>query len=281
MLFFRIFQHLLPRSSAWSLTIDRYLRKFFLGLSEQPALTKTFIDQVYLDLFPETTRELNEWERQFGLPLTDVSLGDAHPDVVSGRLLLDAEWKATGGQSPSYIQGVLRAAGFDVYVHEWWASGPPYVARDPRDYTDQPLIGSYQCTGFDGGGLPLPTQPQCTGKFNIDGDPIAGPQCNRWLANEIHYLVNLDLTRRAPPPVPDDPAKWPYFMYVGGAVFGTNATVDITRRAEFERLLLKLRPTHNWIVTLVNYTAVGLFVTEDGADFFSTEDGSDLFIAES
>jgi hypothetical protein len=275
-LFLRIFSHLLPRGQTFSLTIDRYLRKFFLGLSEQPALTKTFIDEVYLDLFPETTRELNEWERQFGLPLTNTEDIAA---VETGRLLLAAEWKATGGQSPSYLQGVLQAAGFDVYIHEWWSSGPPYVARDPRDYTDQPLIGTWQCTGFDGGGLPLPTQPQCTGYDLVSGTPLATqPQCNRWLANEVHYLVNLDLTRRAPPPIPDDPTKFPYFMYVGGETFGTNATVDITRRAEFERLLLKLRPTHNWIVTLIDYEAVGGITTEDG-DTIITE-GGDTFAAE-
>jgi len=268
-LFFRIISHLLPSGAAFSVTVNKTLRRFFLGLSEQPAETKEFIDLVYLDLFPETTRELNEWERQFGLPLTDMT---SDPAVVNGRLLLSAEWKATGGQSPSYLQGVLQAAGFDVFVHEWWSSGPPYVARDPRDYTDNPLIGSWQCTGFDGGGLPLPTQPQCSAL-------ASQPQCNRWLANDTHYLVNLDLTRRAPPPVPDDPAKWPYFVYVGGETFPDFATVDITRRAEFERLLLKLRPTHNWIVTLIDYESVGRFITEGGS-FFITEDGS-YFIAES
>jgi hypothetical protein len=270
-LFFRQIKHLLPSGAAWSLTVNKTLRRFFLGLSEQPAATKTFVDNVYLDLFPETTRELNEWERQFGLALTDTSGGDADPEVINGRLLLAAEWRATGGQSPSYIQGVLQAAGFDVYVHEWWSSGPPYVARDPRDYTDQPLIGSWQCTGYDGGALPLPTQPQCSAF-------ASQPQCNRWLANETHYLVNLDLTRRAPPPVPDDPDTWPYFMYVGGETFGANADVDITRRSEFERLLLKLRPTHNWIVTLVDYVAVGGLTTEDG-DSIITED-DDLIAAE-
>lgn len=274
-LFFRAIRHLLPTGAAWQVTVDKHLRRFFLGLSEQPAETKTFIDNVYLDLFPETTRELNEWERQFGLALTDTSGGDLDPEVINGRLLLAAEWRATGGQSPSYIQGVLQAAGFDVYIHEWWSSGPPYVARDPRDYTDNPLIGSWQCTGFDGGGLPLPTQPQCTG-YDVNGTPLATqPQCNRWLANETHYLVNLDLTRRAPPPVPDDPTKWPYFMYVGGENFPDHAVVDITRRAEFERLLLKLRPTHNWIVTLIDYEAIGGITTESGV-FIITEDGDTI-----
>jgi hypothetical protein len=268
-LFLRIYKHLLPTGQAWSITVSKTLRRFFEGLSDQPATTKEFIDNVYLDLFPETTRELNEWERQFGLPLTDTSGGDSDPAVIAARLALAAEWRAAGGQSPSYIQGVLQTAGFDVYVHEWWSSGPPYVARDPRDYTVQPLIGLYQCTGEPLAPL-LPSQPECSSL-------ASQPQCNNFLANETHYLVNLDLTLRAPPPVPDDPTKWPYFIYVGGETFGTNASVDIARRAEFERLLLKLRPLQNWIVLLVDYEATfGSFIITEGGDPIITESTDNL-----
>src|SRR5689334_18526975 len=187
---------------------------------------------------------------------------DTPAEVTAGRLALAAEWAATGGQSPSYIQGVLQAAGFDVYVHEWWSSGPPYVARDPRDYTEQPLIGSFQCTG-DG----LPSQPQCSAF-------ASQPQCNGWLANEISYLVNNDLTRRAPPAIPDDPDFWPYFFYIGAESFPEIAVVDSNRRAEFERLVLKLRPTHLWVVLRITYTdpdEESLLLTEDG-EFITTED---------
>jgi hypothetical protein len=262
--FFRTFQHLLPTGQAWRAVIDSTLRKFFLGLSEQPALTKAYVDNVYLDLFPETTRELNEWERQFGLSLTDMSTPAA---VVAGRLALAAEWRATGGQSPSYIQGVLRAAGFDVYVYDWWSSGPPYVARDPRTYTEVALVGIYQCTG-DG----LPTQPQCSAL-------PTQPQCNDWLANEVYYLVNKDLTRRAPPPVPDDPDTFPYWFYIAGATFPTHAVVDITRRAEFERLVLKLRPLHLWGGVLVDFEAIaGSYLLTEGGDFLTTESGDRLIV---
>jgi hypothetical protein len=263
-LFFRIFQHLLPRGAAWKVTIAKTLRSFFLGLSEQPAVAKGYIDDVYFDLFPATTRELNEWEKQFGLELTDMT---SAPAVVAGRLALAAEWAATGGQSPSYIQGVLQTAGFDVYVHDWWSSGPPYVARDPRDYTDLPLIGLYQCTGD---AFRYTSQPQCSGL-------PTQPQCNAFLANDPHYLVNKDLTRRAPPPVPDDDTKWPYFLYVGGETFPDHAIVDITRRAEFERLILKLRPLELWIVTLIDYQPVdGAFLTTRSGLRITTRSGDRL-----
>lgn len=270
MLAFRILQHLLPRGEAWKTTIEKTLRRFFLGLSAQPEETRDFIDKVYLDLFPATARSvddpdpaeasgaLEEWESQFGLYPADLA------DVAARRQALDAAWKAQGGQSPDYLQGILRAAGFDVYVHDWWSAGPPYVARDPRSYVNQPRLGTWRCQD-----LPTTaTKPTCSA-FS------SRPRCNRFLVNDPHYLVNLDLTRRAPPPVPDDPSKWPYFMYVGGASFPSHAFVPATRRDEFERLLLKLRPTHLWIVTLVDYE--GDLLTEDGTALL-TEDGTPIAI---
>lgn len=264
MLFLRVFQHLLPDAEAWRITVAKQLRQFFEGLAGAPTDAVQFVDEVYGDIFPRTTRELNEWERQFGLTLTDMT---SDPAVTAGRLALAAEWAALGGQSPSYIQGVLQTAGFPLYVHEWWSSGPPYVARDPRGYIDQPLIGLYQCTG-DG----EPSQPQCS-------DLPTQPQCNGFLANDTHYLVNLDLTRRPPPRVPDDPDTWPYFMYVGGETFPDVAIVPVSRRAELERLLLKLRPTQNWIVELIVWESELMQLATEADAPITTEAGDGIAVA--
>ncbi len=252
-LFFRAFQHLLPDALAWrirrgvtgwtigdgSLIGDpglliggavggRDIDKFFNGLADFLSQPRDFIDEVYRDLFAASTRELDEWELQFGLTRA-VQEADRRANV-------DAAWKSRGGQSPRYLQDVVRAAGFDVYIHDWWSSGPaPYVAHDPRIYTNVPTFGTVQC------GEPLA----------LCGDPDA--LCDIFLANEPGYLVNSNLTPYAPPPVPSDPDTWPFFIYWGGATFGVVADVDLARRQEFERLLLKLCPAHCWIVTLVNY----------------------------
>jgi len=246
-LFLRIFEHLLPRSPVWKLSGSKAITKFFAGLAavfDDPLPEKSpkaFVDAVWLDAFPATARTpgaLEEWEHEFGLvPAASES---------ARRLNLAAEWKSTGGQSPSYIQSVLQTAGFDVYVHDWWSSGPPYVARDPRSYTTRPLIGTVQCTP----NALLSIQPQCTA-YGLSNAPQS--QCNAFLANDTHYLVNKDLTRRPPPPIPDDPAYWPYFLYIAAASFPTHAIVPPSRRAELERLVLKLRPTHLWVVMLVDY----------------------------
>jgi hypothetical protein len=238
------------------------LWRYVKGLAEgAPAAARAFVDSVWAEAFPATTTHLEDWERQFGL--------DHNGTDTTRRLRLAAEWAAGGGQSPSYIQGVLQTAGFDVYVHEWWSAyadtdsdGIPdtYVARDPRDYTTNPRVGTYQCVPFSH----LAQQPQCTG-YALDGEgnpivPLSGqPQCNAFLANETRYLVNKDLTQRAPPPVPDDPARWPYFLYFASETFPVPANVPPERRNEFERLLLKLCPAQQWIVLVVIYGDGGTF----------------------
>lgn len=255
-LFFRVFKHLLPRSEAWKVTINKTLRRFFEGLAGgAPTEARVFVDRVYEDVFPETTRELEAWEKQFGL--------EPNTDEATRRIALAAEWAATGGQSKAYLQGILQTAGFDVWLHEWWASGPPYVARDPRDYTDQPLIGTFQCSTFS-------NQPQC-----MHPQSAGQPQCNRFLANDPHYIVNKTLVPFAPPPVPDDPTFWPFFIYVGAKTFPDLAQIQPERRNELERLLLKLRPSQQWLVLLINSD----FYLTRVADVAPDVDPTDAFVA--
>jgi hypothetical protein len=228
-MFFRPLQHLLPDAAAWRTTTQKTLRRYLEGLAAGHEDARTFIDAVYEDLAPETTRELAKWETQFGL--------SARGDETERRQQLAAAWRAQGGQSPRYLQDVVQAAGFDLYIHEWWEPGTtPRVRRDPRDYTEQPRVGTTQSGE---------AQAQC-------GEPDA--VCNRWLVNEVRYLVNKNLTRVAPPPVPSDPARWPYFLYWSGETFPEPASIPASRRDELERLLLKICPAHLWLVVIAEYT---------------------------
>jgi hypothetical protein len=245
-IFLRVFQHLLPRSPIWRLSFNKMLQKLFAGLAAgAPDAVRTYADLVFLDAFPATTRQLSMWRTQFGI--------EASADDDADRLQLDTAWKSQGGQDPNYLQTILQGAGFPLYVHEWWSSGPPYIARDPRTYTHHPLLGTFQCSPLSFGA----SQPACT-HLGIGG----APACDNFLGNDPGYLVNEDLTRRPPPAVPDDPLTWPYFFYLGGAAFPDRVSVPASRRAELERLVLKLRPTHQWVVMLVDYDPA--IVLDDG-----------------
>lgn len=251
MLFFRQLQHLLPTGKAWRVVIDKLLRRFFLGLAGFHEYVRDYIDMVYEDRLPESTREIAGWEKQFGIY--------AAPTIPARRQQIDAAWKATGGQSKHYLQTVLQAAGFDVFVYDafHYPLGTRAV-RDPTPYTAIPLVGTTQCGR---------NTSRCGGR---------SARCNSFLANEIGYLWNDRLANVAPPPIPSNTAYWPLLAYVGGEPFGTLASVPSARRKEFERLIYKHFPTHLWVVTLVSYSDGGGVGGGGGGDLLNDQ-GEQLF----
>lgn len=295
MQFIRVFQHLLPRSPAWRLSFSKTLQKFFDGLTGLPTDVKMYADEVWLDAFPATTRQMPKWLGQFGL--------EHGADEAADVQQLTAAWRAQGGQDPHYLQSTLQDAGFPVYIHEWWADTEPFTSvecgeplaqcgepkalassrsykrfvRDPRDYVNEVLAGTFQCSAE-------PDAPECSALSDQ-------PQCNRIMVNDPGYLVNSDLSHNAPPAIPDDtlsigrpspryahdwyPYTWAYFFYVGAATFPDRVTVPASRRAELERLVLKLRPTHQWVVMLVDYSDAGIVTLDDGTPV-TLDDGTPL-----
>ena len=259
-MFLRIFQHLLPNAKAWRLTVDKQLRQFFDGLTGLGSDIRTFIDLVWLDIFPSTTRELDAWEAQWGLPNT-LTTEQARRDR------LDATWKALGGQDPRYIEDTLRGAGFDVYIHEWWADMVPTV-RNPLTYLNdgsQPLQYIANCgtqkanCGHSDANCGATNQPRGYPLVNkivvaLIGNITAGAQVAN--CGAVQANCNAEITDYRPKQyiVPNDSTKWPYFLYIGGQTFPDIATVPSSRRNEFETLCLKIGPTQQWLGILVEYS---------------------------
>lgn len=240
MSFLNLFKHLLPRAKAWSITKKKKLRDFFDGLTGTPDDVRSFYDDIFLDIFPETTREIEYWENQFGITPSPCN------STSQRRQALISAWKAQGGQSPRYIQDTLQNSGFDVYIHEWWEPGT------------EPPLGSHSCAtprdpGFwvNSGGTLLVNKilvitpdyiPLCGEAEAECGEPNAG--CGNYF-DFINSYVEYT--------VPTDQSKWPYFFYLGGATFGTFADIPLCKKEEFERFVLKIKPTQTWVVLLVNY----------------------------
>ena len=271
MTFLRIFKHLLPNAKAWRITVDKRLRQFFEGLAGTGDAVKTFFDSVWLDIFPDTTREITAWEKQFGLRDTGITEQER-------RDRLTATWRALGGQDPRYIQDTLQANGFDVYVHEWWEPGSEpapgvkqcVTPRNPilylrREFTNvaslvecgEPLAQCGEVFAEAGNGTEPSGYPLVNKVFQTVPDviPVCGGEaveCGEPSALCGNFLVFRDMLKNYI--VPNDPTKWPYFLYIGGEVFGDQATVDPKRRDEFEALCLKICPTQQWLGILVDYT---------------------------
>lgn len=256
---FYTLKHLLPRTTPLNLTAARKFRQFFEALAEAYTDVREFIDLVWLDMFPEHTRELTAWEQAFGLQRLDLTTEER-------RERLAGLWTAQGGQDPKYIQDTLQAAGFDVYVHEWWetpAASPP-VCRNPYTAMGGELFGANdpemeagEPQAEAGNGAPLTGGYWLVNKLYTASAPImalAGEtwmECGEPLAEAGQFFdVNYD---RVEYETPQDPDEWPYIWYVGAATWPNTAVVAESRMEEFEDLLLKISPQHLWIGVLVDY----------------------------
>lgn len=242
----------LPRSRAFSLIIDKTLRRFFGGLT-YPQDFRDEADRTYNQLNPQITDSLAEWEAQFYLKDTGLTEQER-------RDRLDATWKMTGGQSPAYLQSVLRGFGFDVYVHDWW-----------MDEEEQLLVmGSnvafmgdeFSRMGQVFTNFPSPWDP------NLILVPPYYPLVNKTssiifsqvtMGSEVAFMGDSfmgDITEQEMDPIyplPSDPNKWRYFYYIAGVTMPNQATVPLSRKDEFEELILSIFPAHLWGGIIVEY----------------------------
>lgn len=270
MTFLRIFKHLLPNARAWRITVDKKLRQFFDGLTGLGSDARQFFDEVWLDTFPETTRELSAWETQFGLRGTGLS-------DQGRRDRLAAAWKALGGQDPRYIQDTLQANGFDVFIHEWWVPGTepaPGVKQcvTPRNpftvLRNDNIVSGLTMTC----GNPAATCGNPAATCGSSSEPVGYPLVNKILRSVSKYKAtcgnpavtcgnpevtcgNFEIFHEVEKrySIPLDPLKWPYFLYIGGEVFGTSAQINTQRKNEFEALCLKICPAQQWLGIIVEY----------------------------
>jgi hypothetical protein len=256
--FFKIIKLLTPKGN-FKLYIEKKLSDFFKALTCIADDFRNYIHQIFLDIFPNTTRQLTEWRDEFGLVVFP-------PDESQQRETLDGEWKATGGQGKDYIQQILRNAGFDVYVHE---NIPPV---DPDIFLNS--IPIMVCGGFNAyagrddafagktGGELLVNGPIYTNEINISS--VAGHihmNCGHIEAC-CRYFDSMKLIEKTYL-IPDDPDYWGFFFFIGGIATRNidneletiqNAIIPPERKEEFKRLVLKLKPAQTWVGLIVSYS---------------------------
>lgn len=234
--FFKVLQHLWPISRAFDTTKqDKQFTELNQGLAILGDESKTFTDDVYQDLFPQTTRELDMWETQWNLPFNSTLTEQGRRDRLANA------WSSLGGQSPKYIQDTIQGAGFtNVFIHEWWdlAQLPLAVAHDPNVILagDEDLLVNI---------ITFTQKDFITGANEIimeAGEPeaLAG-NYTQFLFTEIEYQI------------PTNPELYPYFLYFGDATFPNRTTVPADREAEFKELLLKICPAQQWLGLLIDY----------------------------
>lgn len=269
---FKIIQHLLPKSIAWNITHDTNLRRFIEGLANAFQDFRDFFDGVWNEIHPDTTTQLDAWENQFGLSNTVT-------DTQERRDRLNAVWQALGGQSPKYIQDTLQAAGFNVYVHEWWTPGSEpaldiiasATPRDPFLYLND-QVTPLRYLSLDGA-----ADMQDGDSAAMDGStfqPSGYPLVNKIYVYDPDYvtdgytrmmdgaaeamdggiIANGETYNLKQYAIPSDTDTHSYILYIGGQTFPNHAIVPFARKNEFETLCLKICPTQQWLGMLIDYS---------------------------
>lgn len=293
MIFFRMFQHLLPRARAWSITAKKALRTFFESLTVLGDDFKKFADTyIFDDYLAKRTNLVDEWLKEFNIHLFSTLPEEQKRDI------LIAKWKEKGNLSPNYIQTTLRNSGFDVYVYDWWLPGYTILCGEPLARCGEPLAQCGQTSEDIHYGIPRVKKPldyirrcylakgsfipQCGELLTQCGEPqalfgnteekIGYPLVNKIRITSENYtaLCGIPVVQCGEPLaqagefdgytetyrdycVPLTEFYWRFFAYVGGKPFGTLAEVPAVRREEFEALCLKLFPTHLWLGIIVKY----------------------------
>jgi hypothetical protein len=257
--FFKVIKLLAPKSRAFWMFVEKKLTNFFSGFTAVPDDFREYLHQIWFDVFPSTTRELEKWGEQFGVQF--------FPQNESDQIMvIDTEWKSKGGQSAYYIQAQLQNAGFNVQVHE---NNPPVdpdiflssnfvmVAGGPNAYAGR----SDAYAGRTGGELLVngPILTNVPSYLSIAGNP------NCCCGNAIAYCGYFQKMNTYDKiySITDDPTYWPFFFFIGGDATRDpvtneltnieNANVPFNREKEFKNLILKLKPSQTWVGLLNSY----------------------------
>ena len=257
--FFKVFKLLFPYSNAFSLFVDKRLTQFIKGLSALPQNLKEYIQNIYLDLFPSTTRKLDKWNNAFGVGFPAKTEADQRTD-------LDAIWKSQGGQGADYIQEVLNNAGFDVQVHE---NNPP---ADPDLFLNNiPVMVAGGITAYAGNDLAF--AGKTGGDLLVNGSIVTNIPLYLSVCGAVNMSCGNDEAKAGffekfgtiekIYQITNDADLWGAFFFIGGDATRNAVThkletinnfdIQIERKAEFIRLILKLKPVQTWAGLMINY----------------------------
>jgi hypothetical protein len=258
--YFNLFKYLFPKSKNFNLFIQKNITKFVEGLTAIPDDFRSYIDNIYFDLLPDTTRSIELWESQFGI--TGKKNG-----LTSRRLAVANRWSMKGGQSAKYLETSLRNAGFDVYVHE---NNPPV---DPATFLIGDFIMVARGDNAYAGRSDAYAGKTTEGSLLVNGFISVATDERLYLANAGNgtyagnqtavaaYFTNFFIQDKQYI-VPTNPDEFPFVFFIGGLATrnGNNelisiakAEVEESRKDEFLKMILTIKPAQSWAGLIIEY----------------------------
>ena len=204
-----------------------------LSLSEQQAYDDavSILDSALPDNDNFTSQDATDWERRLGL-ITNLSVSLADRKLAIARKM-NHPGEFAARQHFLYIQTQIRAAGFNVFLHENIFDPYPYGDPETRTLFDVVSLGGgaflAEHGNFEHGEFEH-------GQIGEDGVTLIVNH----IEEEKDIIFNIGANLRST-------------FFVGGEDIGTFATVDEDRKDEFRQLILRLKPTREVGYLLINY----------------------------
>lgn len=260
-------KRLFPTGRAFRIPHSSWSEKMHKGLIESEARAYndaiSTLDSAIPDNGNFTEEDATDWERRLGLitntmvPLEDRKLAILrkinHPGTIKAR------------QHYLYLQGQLRAAGFDVYVYEnrFPDGSGGYITKTPiQVYVD--LAGEHGQLGANQlGDFQLGTSADVAEDVLLELITDPNTQLNRFQLGDQQLSSGVTLEYKFKVANHIDEAQDLLFktygthlkhtFFISGNPLGSFANVDINRKNEFRQLILKTKPTHSVAFLFINF----------------------------
>ena len=229
MKFFDAIKLLFPRARAFELFVNNTKRKIMKAFSVLPEDIRHNAELVYMDLFPDTTRFPEKWEKTFAIYFKA-------QELLKRRAIIDALWKINkGGQAAVFLQDILQAIEPGIKVIENVPVANPRLIR----------IVKIAVCGYERMYCGSPTAA-CGAKL---GSTEFTPSV---LRNDVSEFYSL----------PYDPAYWSMCFFVcknvvrdanGQIVHIEHLSVSTVWRNYIEYLILKIKPVQGAAIVFIKW----------------------------
>lgn len=227
--FFDAIKLLFPRSRAFNFTINSDKRKLIKAIAVLPEDIRHEMEQVYFDMFPETSRCIEDWEKVFAVVFSS-------KELAKQRNVLAALWRINkGGQSAVFLESMLRNIDANILVVE----NTPVSNPRQRSITNVAVCGNKTLCCKN-------VKAVCGYRV---GDENFLPSILRNDVSELYSIKN-------------DPRFWAYCYFICRRVVRNNKNEilyveKIQIKKEFrnyiEYLILKIKPVHTVAVMFIEW----------------------------
>lgn len=227
--FFDAIKLLFPRSRAFNLTTDSNKRKLIKAIAVLPEDMRHEMERVYFDMFPETSRCIDDWEKVFAVVFSS-------KELTKQRNVLAALWRINkGGQSAIFLESMLRNIDANILVVE----NTPVSNPRQRSVTNIAVCGNKTLCCKN-------VKAVCGYRV---GDENFSPSILRNDVSELYSIKN-------------DPRFWAYCYFICRRVVRNNKNEilyveKIQIKKEFrnyiEYLILKIKPVHTVAVMFIEW----------------------------